>query len=311
MADLCILIPTFERYRPIAEFTRAKIAEFWPAHAPVFFCGLAPRETGDAYLELRDDPADWMALVRSACGDLQARGFRKCYLILDDHPPLEPCHAHHLNETLPALLDRLHAAFINLHGWGQHKPRQGRLLGARDFYLEQPAHEYLWKFALHPGLWNLAALTDLLDLLLATPDRSERTCWKFERRAGAAAPELPAHLRDTSYRICGTKMAARRGAWLFARWRETELFAFDMVRFLIRIGAGQRARDRFDRERLGAYHFYDGPYPLFWSGLMKKGRLNPDLVFFLRLHRRHGFLAEAERAVTGIAAAPTASTSIA
>lgn len=303
MADLCILIPTFERYRPIAEFTRAKIGEFWPAHPPVFFCGLAPRETGDACLGLRDDPADWMALVRSACGDLQARGFRRCYLILDDHPPLEPCHAGHLNETLPALLDRLGAAFINLHGWGQHKPRQGRLLGARDFHLEQPAPEYLWKFALHPGLWKLAALTELLDLLLAAPERSERTCWKFERRAGAL--QLPAQLREASYRICGTRMSARRGAWLFAAAHAVELFAFDVVRFFIRIGAGAAARARFDEDRLGAYHFYDGPYPLFWSGLMKKGRLNPDLVFFLRLHRRHGFLAEVERAVAGIAPVPS------
>ena len=307
-ADLCILIPTFERYRPIAEFTRAKIAEYWPAHPPVFFCGLAPRAAEEYCLQLRDDPADWMALVRSACGDLQARGFARCYLILDDHPPLEPCHARHLNETLPALLDRLRAAYINLHGWGQHKPRQGHRLGARDFYLEQPGHDYLWKFALHPGLWNLAALTELLDLLLATPEQSERTCWKFERRAGAL--QLPAHLRAASYRICGTKMTARRGAWLFARWRAVELFAFDVLRFLIRIGAGQRARARFDAARVGAYHFYDGPYPLFWSGLMKKGRLNPDLVFFLRLHRRHGFLAEVERAVAGLTAAPAASPSI-
>ena len=247
MADLCILIPTFERYRPIAEFTRTKIAEFWPAHPPFFFCGLAPRAAEESCLELRDDPADWMALVRSACGDLRARGFTKCHLILDDHPPLEPCHARHLNETLPAL-------------------------------------------------------TGLLDLLLATPDRSERTCWKFERRAGAL--QLPAPLRDSSYRICGAKMTARRGAWLFARWRAVELFAFDVLRFLIRIGAGRRARARFDGARLGAYHFYDGPYPLFWIGLMKKGRLNPDLVFFLRLHRRHGFLAEVERAVAGLAAQP-------
>ena len=106
-------------------------------------------------------------------------------------------------------------------------------------------------------------------------------------------------------------MSARRGAWLFARWREAELLAFDVVRFLIRICAGQRARARFDDGRLGAYHFYDGPYPLFWSGLMKKGRLNPDLVFFLRLHRRHGFLAEVERAVAGIAAAPAVAPSVA
>lgn len=28
---------------------------------------------------------------------------------------------------------------------------------------------------------------------------------------------------------------------------------------------------------------------------MKKGRLNPDLLFFLKLHRRHAFLAKLQQ----------------
>jgi hypothetical protein len=49
------------------------------------------------------------------------------------------------------------------------------------------------------------------------------------------------------------------------------------------------------REDLGPYHHYGVPYPLFRSGIMKKGCLNADLIFFLRWDRRHAQLAELQR----------------
>lgn len=297
MDSLCILIPTFEKYRAVAEFTRSKLDEHWPKHPPIFFCGLAGTLADDTFLELRDDPTDWMGLVHSATLDLQQRGFRKCYLVLDDHPPMDRCHGEHLNETLPRLMDELDASFINLQGWGQHRPRQGEELGSSRFHLERPAHEYLWKFALHPGLWNLRAFAELLELLLKDPDPREHTCWKFERRAGNHEFDLPARLRDSAYRVCGTAMAAHPLSRVHALFRAAELFAFDVLRFFIRVAIGQGARDRFDAQYLGVYHFYDGPYPLFWSGVMKKGGLNRDLVFFLKLHRRNDLLAELRRAL--------------
>ena len=292
MDGLCILIPTFDKFRIVADLTRAKLDQHWPGHPPIFFCGLSGTSPDGTRLELRDDPADWMAVARSAAVDLQQRGFRHCYLILDDHPPMGRCHSRHLHETLPRLMDERTACYINLQGWGQHRPRQGEDLGAEYFHLERTGHEYPWKFALHPGLWNLRAFTVLLDALLRNPDPAERTCWKFERRAGHPDFELPAELRGSAYRVCGTAMAARPLRRLYACFRRAELFAFDVLRFLLRVLAGQKARDRFDAQYLGVYHFYDGPYPLFWSGLMKKGRLNNDLVFFLRLHARHALLAE-------------------
>ena len=99
-------------------------------------------------------------------------------------------------------------------------------------------------------------------------------------------------------------MVARRGRGLHAWFRRAELFAFDVLRFFIRILAGQGVRDRFDARYLGPYHFYDGPYPLFWSGVMKKGRVNPDLIFFLRLHLRHAQLAELRSLQTVLENAP-------
>jgi hypothetical protein len=238
-----------------------------------------------------------MKLVRSAAADLLARGFRRCYLVLDDHPPLDDCHATHLNQTLPGFMEKLGASFINLQGWGQYRPRQGEDLGPRYFHLERPAREYLWKFALHPGLWKLSALVEILDLLLQNPDPREHTCWKFERRAGDREFALPPQLRDTAYRVCGTAMGARPARRILALLRRIELSIFDGLRFFLRVVVGQAARDRFDARYLGPYHFYDGPYPMFWSGLMKKGRLNPDLLFFLKLHRRHALRAELQQAL--------------
>lgn len=293
--DLCILVPTFEKYRTVAEYTHAQIDRHWPGHPPIFFCGLAGE--GAHLLSLRDDPADWMALVRTAVGDLQGRGFRQCYLVLDDHPPLDRCHVEHLNETLPRFMEDLGASFINLQGWGQHRPRQGIELGPQYFHLEKPARAYLWKFALHPGLWRLSAFGEILDVLLRAPELAEHTCWKFERRAGAPDFNVPPRWRDTAYRVCGTALSARPARHLHAFGRQVELFAFDGLRFLLRVFAGQKARDRFDARYLGVYHFYDGPYPLFWSGVMKKGRLNEDLVFFLRWRRRRDQLDELRRSL--------------
>ena len=38
MGDLCILIPTFEKYRVVAEFTRAKLDQHWLGEKR-FLCG--------------------------------------------------------------------------------------------------------------------------------------------------------------------------------------------------------------------------------------------------------------------------------
>jgi hypothetical protein len=301
---ICILVPTFEKNRALAEFTRKKVDEHWPGHPSLFFCGLRDAKEQEDFLPLRDDPVDWMSVVRSAVGDLQARGFRKCYLILDDHAPMDRCHVAHLNGTLPRLLDELGAAFINLHGWGKFRPRSGEMLGARYFFMERAKRQHLWKFALHPGLWDLEALGGILDVLLRKADLQERTCWKFERRAGATDFDLPARWVDAAYRVCGAAMSARRAPRWHAAWRQAELFLLDVLRFAIRIFSGQKARDRFDAHYLGPYHYYDGPYPLFWSGIMKKGRLNADLIFFLRLHRRHAQLAELHRFLAPLSPAP-------
>jgi hypothetical protein len=187
-------------------------------------------------------------------------------------------------------MDELGASFIALHGWSKYRPQQGERLGARYCDLERSKREYLWKFSLHPGLWDMGALVDIIDVLLRNPDLKEHTCWKFERRSGAADFDLPARWQDKAFRIRGAAMSAQPAGRLREKPQNLELFAFDVLRFFIRILAGQGARDRFDARYLGLYHYYDGPYPIFWSGLIKKGRLNPDLLFYLRWRGRRGEL---------------------
>jgi hypothetical protein len=198
-------------------------------------------------------------------------------------------------------MEELGASYIGLHGWGQTRPSQGENLGAKYFYLERSKRDYLWKFALHPGLWDLEALVDIIDVLYRHPDPKEHSCWKFERRAGAADFELPAKWVDKAYRVCGSAMSARPMRGLRSVLQKGELFAFDVLRFFVRILGGQAARDRFDARYLGVYHYYDGPYPIFWSGVIKKGRVNPDLLFFYRLHGRSTQREELVRRFRGFA----------
>jgi hypothetical protein len=56
-------------------------------------------------------------------------------------------------------------------------------------------------------------------------------------------------------------------------------------RLLLLAGAGDRAK-RFDEEQRYLFRYYEGPYPLFYSGLMFKGGVNTDLVRYLKLTRR-------------------------
>lgn len=278
--SLCILLSTCDRYRPLAEFTRGELARQWPGHPPIFVSGLsAPAEGG---LHFSGDFADWMAVTRDACAQLIARGFSQCHLVLDDHPPFGPCHAEHLGSTLPRFLRERGGVCVQLLGWGQKRPRRGERLAFFD--MEKSDADYLWKFSLHPALWDIAKLAEILDRLKAGTGAAERTCWKFERRSGAGEAELPAGFRNASYRVSGARMLAKTYP-LFPRIRRRiERGALDVYRFLVRIAAGQAARDRLDLRIDGLFKFYDGPYPLFWSGVMKKGKLNHDLLFALRVH---------------------------
>ncbi|MGK7344548.1 MAG: hypothetical protein ACNS63_01910 [Candidatus Nitrospinota bacterium M3_3B_026] len=278
--SVCVLISTSESYGWVAKLTGRMIGRFWPGHPPVYVCGL-PGAKGDGIIPLRDDPRDWMGIHRSACGDLLKMGYTKLYLILDDHPPLARCHEEHLNGTLPALMDDLGAINISLNGWGQGRPLSGAVLGGAYYGMEKVSRGFRWKFQLHPALWDIESLAAVLDSAMDGLAPHERTPWIFERKTGGEGAGLPEGWMERSYRICGFKMSASRARVGLVH---AERFAVAAAGFAAGRMFGRRVRDRFDDSTRFITRYYEGPYPVFWSGVLRKGTLNKDLVLRLKTH---------------------------
>ncbi len=224
-----------------------------------------------------------MRVVFDAVEDVRRKGFTLAYLILDDHPPMARCHDLHLNTTLPTLLRELGAVRIGLWGYGQASGRRGAVLGAEHFWVERCDPGYLWRFELHPGLWDLARLNELLDLLLRHLPPEDHSAWAFERKLGhpVHGVPVPQELSRACYRVNGYAMAVRP----FARLRDAPLWILrglsDAIRPVLGKAQGEAAIQQFLLKTSFIYHRFDGPYPHFRNGLMNLGALNPHLTLFL------------------------------
>ncbi len=284
---VCVLISTFERYRVLAEFTERRIREYWAKVPEIRYAGLADHAAG---LELRDDPRNWMRVTRSACDDLMADGFDAAYVILDDHPPMDRCFARHLNRTIPRMMADLDAVSVSLSGWGQGREVYGTKVKSEGFTLDRCGKDAEWKYTLHPTLWRLADLREILDRLIAILPEAEQNPWAFERRGGAPDVDLPERLKTGCYRVEGRALALKP----CARKLRVLRVMTDLYRYGIRRLMGDLARDAVDGELMGVHHAYNGPYPLFWSGILRKGKLNPDFLFYLKLTGRTYWLHDLE-----------------
>ncbi len=273
--DVCILLSTCQRYWPVARFTRRLIEQQWDPRPPLFLCGVEAHEA----LPLQDDPADWMAVTFSAVENLRKQGFQWVYLILDDHPPMGKCRAAFLNKTLPQQAVDLEAMMIGLLGWGNRRPGEGTDLGKSWNHLSRNAPTYRWKFSLHPALWNLEKLAILLRIRMDQYPKLQHTPWNFERHRDEPGGPFPETLLESTYRVHGAKIA---GTGCREILRELALAGFDGYRYLLRKFRGQAMRDAFDRHGLWLYFYYQGPYPLFWSGTMRQGKPSKEFGDFLK-----------------------------
>lgn len=281
--EICILLSTCDKYEKLAELTVNLIHQRWKNHPPVFVCGISHPLQGNAEtLPLGEDVRDWIAITGAAAKKLLQKGFQKFYLILEDHPPLGVCHETHLNKTLPELMDKLDAVYIGLHGWDQNTSADGKVLGVEYNRLQRQSDKFLWRYALHPALWNVQAFKDMTDTLIRTGDDiAMRSIWAFERRSGA----IP-FSAGKSYRVFGLGML---GGKFRAIRAITRRFLYLLVNFLLLVtrkvsgaDAQEKLADYFIRETL----FFDGPYPIYWSGVMQKGSLHQNFKLYLLFHRR-------------------------
>jgi hypothetical protein len=275
---VAILLSTCEAYRAFAELTRSWLGRHWPGHPPVFSCGLE-RPGAPQDLPFAGDPRDWIGIVRQAAEELTARGAEWLYLVLDDHPPVGPCHARYLNEDLPATARRLGAIQVNLMGWDQFQPRDGETLGADALHWQRNAPGFRWKFSLHPGGWHAPTLARMLrQLRERRPDA--RSARAFEGELDAAVADAEPELRARTYRVRGDGYAAG-GRWFERRApRAAARRAIDVARLAARAG-GRGALGRLDGCLMPHLRYLNGPYPMVWSGLVRGGRVNPDALRFL------------------------------
>ena len=279
-----ILMPTAPRYLPLAQWTCGQIAKFWPAHPRIYLCGA---EGDERALPLCDDPRDWMRVVATACADLLAEGHKQAYVILDDHAPIAQCHNEHLNVTLPRMAEELGATSFVTGGYGPLNARKGEVHRWNGFTPECLPLSQPWKLPLHPALWNLQRLHDILVHLIGWLPDADHNPWAFERIGS------------------DPKKGGLREEWLAACWRVNSIetstaealalhnFRDRIVRFALRISsfdayifAGRAGRDAVADAIAGLKHPRIGPYPCFWSGVMKKGRLNSDYLFYARFKNR-------------------------
>lgn len=286
--ETCILLSTCDRYIDLARLTTALIHQRWKDHPPVFVCGVSHPFRGDVEtFPLVNHPQDWIGIAESAVHSLIEKGYKKCYLILDDHPPLGACNDVHLNHTLPALMDRLEAAYIGLHGWGQNTLSEGIMLGVSECYLQQQSDMFLWRYALHPALWDLRAFRDIAGALpILGDDMASRSVWAFERRAGASPSPIPPMWHGRSYRIFGLGMLGERFGLMHgvARWLMYALL--NLLFFGVKRIFGTTTQEKLVSSIVHELLFYNGPYPIYWSGVMQKGGLHKNFEKYMVSHNQ-------------------------
>jgi hypothetical protein len=290
-----ILIPTCDRYLPMAQLTSRVVDRFWRNHPPIQFCGVAARAGLDA-IPTAADPRDWVGIAHEATGRLLARGVVDGYLVLDDHPPVAPCNEAFLNADLPALARARNAVCIGLSGWDQFHACPGEDLGPAGLHLRRLPAAFKWKFGLHPAWWNFQSLHDLLGKLHESSPRP-LSAREFEAQTGSAQAPLRPEWLAAAYRVAGDRYSVGSG-WMQARGRRAlAIRALHARRWLTRGLAGQQALARFDTRMRYFTDFLNGPYPMFWSGLMQRGAPHAAAREFLVRTGQHAIVAELDRVV--------------
>ena len=286
-AETCILISSHDRYASLAHFTQTQINKQWQDHPAVSFSGLSALNVS-RLLELRRDPVDWIGVTLDAVHDLLSHGYHSVYLILDDHPPLGRCQQDLLNHVLPNILAERDATNISLFGSGQGRQAVGQITLDVCGGLEALPKSYLWKYSLHPGLWSLSKLQCLLDRLDADLTRLDaRHPWSFERIGGGYRSMTDGEKVGSSYRIAAPfEVLWRKDKILSASYRS----AGDLTRYTAGVVGGPNAWNRVSRRFDFAYHYFDGGYPIFWRGVMEKGRPNSEFKRFCKYFLKHNLM---------------------
>lgn len=215
-----------------------------------------------------------------AVQDLSNRGYQAVYIILDDHPPMGRCREDVLNDFLPQILHIRKAANISLFGSGQGRDIEGIVVNDLCGGLEKLPNSYLWRYSLHPGLWCVQSLLDVLGVLdNYLTDHNQRTAWAFERVGGGCEALFEGDSFNASFRIAAPVLTASQVDRI-----NTEVVRWIgwMSRSIGGVFGGSAAWERISQRYDFVNHYYGGPYPMIWRGVMEKGNPNPEFSRFCR-----------------------------
>jgi hypothetical protein len=259
------------------------IRRFWPDHPPVYFCGLTSEEAGELpHLPVKDStlPRVWAEFAHDAAVELRSRGFEAVYFFLEDHMPLDMCHAENLTKLLPSLLNSLPASYIGLMGWDNRRfaTRSGPVLPRSKHSLRHLTANNAPRFHLHPSLFRMDALVSCLEALRK---HDKPNPWGFEKLCDKPDAPLPSEFKRTCYQICGSELALRNTGAAGRIFSEMERWFYhrlmSIVPFARKLGFGNRF---FKMAGFDGF-FYEGPFPMVYSGVMAAGHVNPFFVRYL------------------------------
>ncbi len=304
-----ILLSSAPRYAGLARWTVQQIRRFWLDAPEICYCGITseqalkfgPLDGGERVLGSREDPGNWMRVVREACETLLQEGKSQVYLLLDDHPPIAECAGDLLRSTLPRMARELGMTSLVLGGYGPLNRRKGKLVRWENWKPECLPLSEPWKLPLHPALWDLTRLHGVLDQLINRLPEGEQNPWAFERIG--SNPErggVPQAWLESCWRVPGWAMATRTARRLHD-WRDYWLRqAVRVCQVDVLVFSGEAGRKFFRERTAGLWHPRIGPFPCFWSGVMKKGRLNEEYLFYAGLKGRSDLTVGLREAFAGI-----------
>jgi hypothetical protein len=239
---------------------------------------------------------DWVGITYDAARDLLVRGYKAAYLVLDDHIPFGVCNDEFLNNLLPSVAYRLEAVNVNLCGWDQYQNGEGEVLDVRNLGLMRNSQSYKWKFSLHPALWSVEKLLLVLERVALVKGGGPTSAREFESITGSSQWVPDSEWQKATYRVRGDAYGVGSLWHQSSVKRKLVRALIDVARFSAR-AAGRRFLARTDARLLVYMNYMHGPYPLYWSGLVRQGAIHPDPLAFLKMTGQHETLAALDEAI--------------
>ena len=153
------------------------------------------------------------------------------------------------------------------------------VLGPEHLFWERNDPSFRWKFSLHPGLWHVLTFRHVLESLRASsPDVCSARA--FEGAMHGVGRNVDPLLLERTYRVRGDGFTAR-GRWFESRTVRALTRQLIPPAHLAARLTGHRTVAAMDKVLLAYHRYANGPYPMFWSGLVRQGRLHEEALQFL------------------------------